>query len=374
MNALRAGPPSIPANTLAASAPALQAAVSVSLERKVLALSSPQTYPQPTSRVSWIETHFAWVFLTDDFAYKMKKPVVLGAMDLGLLEMRARNCAEEVRLNRRLAPDVYLGVLPLTLERDGRLAVDGDGSVADWLVKMRRLREHDMLDCAIATGTVNPNALHAVGRMLASFYERQAGIAFAAGEYRARLAGQIDADRRALADARLALSQARVRLLIDEQLAALELLAAELGTRAASARIVEAHGDLRPEHICLSEPPCVIDALEFSFDLRTLDSLEELAFLFIECEQAGAAWAGAAVLEACRSELRDAFTPALWNFYCSRRATVRAKIIAWHMLDEKLREVAPWSERAELYISRALHYIQAAVQSARADVAIAPTT
>jgi len=369
MTASIEGAPALQPSTLLRSVATSQAAVTVELERKVSALSSPQAYPHPTSGVSRIETHFAWVFLTDEFAYKLKKPVVVDVLNLGLLETRAMNCAEEVRLNRRLAPDVYFGVVPLTLDGDGALRVDGNGPVAEWLVKMRRLHEHDMLDCAIATGAVDPRSLHAVGRTLASFYGRQPGIAFAAGGYRERLARQVDKDFRALSDARLRLSQARVRSLIDEQLAAIEYLATEIGARAAAGRVVEAHGDLRPEHICLSDPPCIIDALEFSLDLRTLDSLEELAFFCIECEHAGAAWVGASVLDTYRSGLRDKFTPALWNFYCSRRATVRAKIIAWHLLDETLRDAAPWAERAEIYISRALRYVLAAGE----DRAIAPT-
>jgi len=334
----------------------------VTLERKVAALRSPATYPEPTLSVRSIETHFAWVFLTDDFAYKMKKPVRLAGMDLGSIDARARNCAEEVRLNRRLSADVYLDVMPLNVDSAGTLRLAGRGSVTEWLIKMRRLPESDMLDRCIATSTAEPAALRAVGTRLAKFYRSQPSIGFEPAQYGARLTMQIEADRQSLLDARLGLSRTEVHLLMDAQLEARTRLADEIEQRAADGRIVEAHGDLRPEHVCLSEPPRIIDCLEFSLDLRTLDPLEELAFFHIECERLGARWIGATVLEAYRNESGDAFTQALWHFYCSRRATVRAKIVAWHLLDEQQRDLAPWTARAEEYLAHALQYARAAAR------------
>ena len=98
-----------------------------------------------------IETHFAWVFLAGDRAWKLRKPVRRDPMDYSTLDARRRDSEAEVRLNRRLAPHVYLGTHPLTLQSDGGLAIDGDGVVVDWLVEMRRLDRHRMLDEMLAT-------------------------------------------------------------------------------------------------------------------------------------------------------------------------------------------------------------------------------
>ena len=126
-----------------------------SLEDKVRALRSVATYPEHPASVETIETHFAWVFLLGERAYKLKKPVNVPGMDLSTLDARRLSCAEELRLNRRLAPDVYLDVVPLVRAADATLRVGGEGAIVDWLVRMRRLPAALMLDRAIAAGTAS---------------------------------------------------------------------------------------------------------------------------------------------------------------------------------------------------------------------------
>lgn len=322
----------------------------VSLADKVHALRSPLAYADPPGRVQAIETHFAWVFLTDVCAYKLKKPLLTAHLDLSTLAAREVDCLEEVRLNRRLAPDVYLHVAPLTWEGPETLRVDGRGAVVDWLVVMRRLPSALMLDRAMLAHTVSGEALERVGRLLARFYASQERIEMSAGQYLARIERQIDLDRAALGAGELRIDAALVQALIDEQRAALRRMGSELAQRVHERRIVEAHGDLRPEHVCLSDPPCVIDCLEFSVDLRTLDPGEELAYFWIECAYAGAAWVGERVLNAYRSAACDFISPRLMDFYCSRRATVRGKVVAWHLLDPTVAGLAPWKQHAEAYL------------------------
>jgi aminoglycoside phosphotransferase family enzyme len=140
------------------------------------------------------------------------------------------------------------------------------------------------------------------------------------------------------------------------QLSAWARLEQELMQRAQQKRIVEAHGDLRPEHICLSDPPCVIDSLEFSADLRTLDSGEELAFLGVECDRLGSAWVGKAVLQAYCAQSGDPITSELMDFYRSRRATVRAKLVAWHLRDPAVCGLANWRQDTREYLDLAHSY------------------
>ncbi len=331
----------------------------VGLEAKVRALCSPAAYPEKPTAVDSIETHFSWVFLGDQYAYKLKKPVRLVGLDLSSLDARAFDCAEEVRLNRRLAPSVYLGTVPLMLDASGTLSIDGSGEAVDWLVRMRRLPAAAMLDRAIAAHSVRPEQLHALGLLLVRFYSGLRSVLLAPDAYVSRLERRIAEDRRHLLDPALAMDAGAVHRLIDEQSRVLGLLRAELGDRARQGRIVEAHGDLRPEHVCLSEPPCIIDALEFSLDLRTLDAVEELAFLHMECEVSGAAWVGSTVVNVYRELSGDAFTPALFDFYRSRRACVRAKLVARHRLDSRYRNMAPWASLAAAYVDRAMAYAQA---------------
>lgn len=329
------------------------------LARKVCALESPAAYPDAPPSVLALETHFAWVFLAGDYAYKLKKPTGNPLSDLRALEARRLSCEEEVRLNSPLAQDIYLGVTPVVEDAAGRVHVGGTGKVVDWLVRMRRLPPALMLDRAIASATASPALLSALGLWLAQFYRHRPRAPFDADQYVERIAEQIRCDRHALFAPELQLDEHHVQAALAATWAAAGLLEEELRERARAGRIVEAHGDLKPEHICLTDPPCVIDALEFSKDLRTLDPAEELSYLWIECERLGSTQAAAYVLEAYCRAARDSVSERLLNFYRARRAMVRAKIVAWHLLDPVVMAAAPWREQAHTYLMTAESYARA---------------
>lgn len=313
------------------------------------ALSRPGTHDPPVRDVTLIETHFAWVFLTDEHAYKQKKPIRAPGFDLRSLDSRARSCREEIRLNRRLAPDVYLGAVPVTCDASGRIAVNGTGRVVEWLVKMRRLPATRMLDRAIANGTVTAAALEPVARLLTGFYREAEPEPMTPSGYLSRLAARIDANRRELLEPDLHLDAERVESLSVLQKSAFERLAPQLADRARQRRIVEAHGDLRPEHVCL-EPVAVIDSLEFARDLRILDPAEELAYLAVECLASGAAWVGTTLFDLYSRDRPDALPERLWHFYRSHRAATRAKLVAWHLRDPDYATREPWALQAARFL------------------------
>lgn len=327
----------------------------VSTAKKIAALGSIASYPVTVASVEVIETHFAWVFLAGEHAYKMKKPAAYPLLDLRSLEDRHRNCQEEVRLNRRLAPDVYLGAVPLVLDEQGTLKVNGQGAIVDWLVWMKRLPSECMLDRAIVSKSATPAALAEIGSLLARFYDRQQRYFMPASYYVAQLIERTKREGTALLAPELRLDGARVRSAVDAVESALRALQSESGLRAVEGRVVECHGDLRPEHICLA-PPCVIDSLEFSRELRVLDPAEELAFLSLECEVAGAPHVADQIVTAYRNASGDHFSRTLLDGYQARRALVRAKILAWHVLDPSVASLAPWSAKAHEYIALAERY------------------
>ncbi|PZN27684.1 MAG: hypothetical protein DIU71_17075 [Proteobacteria bacterium] len=324
--------------------------VDVSLQEKVQALHEPRAYDHPVGELTAIETHFAWVFLTDSLVYKLKKPVHSAMLDLGTLDARLRNCREELRLNRRLAVNVYLDVVALVRTADGSLRLGASGEPVEWLVKMRRLPEERMLDRAMAEGGVDPADIERVGRLLADFYHAQPPVDFRPAAYAERLLDQVHVNRRELLAEDLGLSPAPVEELAKAQRAAARALIEPLAERARRRRIVEAHGDLRPEHVFLGSPPCVIDCLEFSRDLRLLDPCEEIAYLTCECDLRGFDWIGPTLLGSYLARTDDAIPTRLFDFYCSHRATVRAKIVAWHIRDRSYRDHEPWAERATKYL------------------------
>lgn len=336
-----------------------ECSVTCSAEQKIRALRSVASFPVPASSVEVIETHFAWVFLVGHYAYKMKKPVAHPLMDLRSLENRHRNCLAEVRVNRRLAPDVYLGVVPLVVDARGTVKVGVEGNAVDWLVWMKRLPATAMLDRAMADGSVNPAALAELGALLARFYDQQQRYFMPAREYLLKIIERTAMEGRALLAPELKLDGARVFMAVSAVDASFNSLELELGTRAVEGRVVECHGDLRPEHICLS-PLCVIDSLEFSRELRVLDPAEELAFLRLECEMAGAAEIGDRIVDAYQVSSGDKFSKQLLYCYQACRALVRAKIIAWHILDPTVASLAPWTNMAHAYIDVAERYARKA--------------
>jgi aminoglycoside phosphotransferase family enzyme len=321
------------------------------LEAKVRFLSDRSAYPGGTSKVESIETHFAWVFLTDLHAYKLKKPIRFDRLDFTTLTARRWDCEEELRLNRRLAAGVYLAVVPLAQRRDGGYELDGAGPVVDWLVKMVRLPAASMLDQSLKDGRVTAADVRAVALHLAHFYRAQRILDMGGEAYRQRLAHQVTANRRELTAPDLGLPPERVHALACRLLMLLQRQRTAVAARAA--RVVEGHGDLRPEHVCLSSPPCVIDCLEFDLDLRVVDPVEELAFLGLECARLGAPWVGPLFVDIYASETGDTVPVPLVNLYTGLRAVNRAKIVAWHLRDPAVRDREDWRAGAITYLEQA---------------------
>ena len=328
------------------------------LAAKVSFLSRRASYPEPTARIEAIETHMSWVFLTDRHAYKLKKPVRHAFLDFSTLDARRRNCEAELRLNRRLAPDVYLELVPLTAEPSGKIALAGAGPPVEWLVKMNRLPRERMLDAAIARGDVRDSEIAAVADLLAGFYRGLPAIVIAPAEYRDRLVRDIEACRTELRAPAHGLPAALFEPAAVALLAFVARERATLDARVAAGRIVEGHGDLRPEHVCLLERPVVIDCLEFNRDFRVLDVADELAFLALECARLGAPDTGEEIVAACAERLGDRVPPPLHRFYFAYRALVRAKIAAWHAQDVPAVEIAKWRARAHEYLALGANAVQ----------------
>jgi uncharacterized protein len=320
---------------------------------KVAFLSKPGSYPEQTRCVEPRETHMSWVFLTDRYAWKLKKPVRYDYLDFSTLEARRRSCDEEARLNRRLAPDVYLGVVPLTTDERGNLTLGGNGQPVDWLVRMRRLPSHRMLDRTIAEHTWTKEDLRKLAIRLAEFYAHSPQRRMTAEEYTRTLSSELHASKNELLQAKYALPQDLVHSVVDAELKCLEQHVNWFADRTGMGKIIEGHGDLRPEHICLESQPVIIDCLEFNRDLRILDSASELSFLALECERLGAPEAGIFLLKAYEIEAGERLPWELMEFYKSYHASIRARIAVWHLRDHGPVNVVKWTNRAIEYLQLA---------------------
>jgi aminoglycoside phosphotransferase family enzyme len=327
-------------------------APSVSLATKVAFLSRPDAYSPRPARVEAIETHVSWVFLTDSRMYKLKKPVRYDYLDFSTVEARWADCVAEVRLNRRLAPDLYLGVIPLELGVDG-LQLEGSGVPVDWLVQMRRLPADRMLDNALRAGTADREDIGHVASRLSRFYLSVPRVPMQPAEYRYRIERDLRDDRRWLCLPKFGLEPGLAGGPADVLIDVLERRDELIGARAG--RLVEGHGDLRPEHVGLGDgEPVIIDCLEFRREFRIIDPVDELAFLGLECERLGAAWVGPELLRGYGQMVGDHPPVPLVDFYAARRATLRAKLAVWHLRDRDVRSTVAWPDVATAYLELAV--------------------
>ncbi|MGZ5033371.1 MAG: hypothetical protein ACXWAC_09255 [Usitatibacter sp.] len=328
------------------------------IETKVAFLADPHSYEGEVHEVRAIETHMSWVFLTEAHAYKLKKPVSLDHHDLSTVAARRAHCRLEVRLNRRLSDGVYLETVPLTVDGAGRMHLGTDSRAVDWLILMRRLPAGRMLDRLISRGRVPPEELHAFVARLANFYRETGPEALSGADFRARFAAGIAGNTRELCRFPDAVSAALVEEIGENLLAVLEHDAELFDRRVAEGRIVEGHGDLRPEHVCLEPTPQIIDCLEFSRALRIVDCAEELGFLALECERLGAAQLKGELFDTYATISGDRPSGRLIHFYQGYHAFNRAKLAVLHLGDAVPREPDKWRLRTKEYLHLVTRHLE----------------
>jgi uncharacterized protein len=321
-----------------------------SLAAKVAALREAQTYAGRPGAVDAVETHMSWVFLTGQFAYKLKKPVAYEYLDFRDLAARRHFCDEEVRLNAALAPGVYLGVTALTREPGGELRVDGRGEPVEWLVRMRRLPAGRMLDVLIRKSAVTPEDIRGVADALAAFYRGSVAVETDGVAYRNRLEQRIRANERVLGDPAFGPDVAAVADVNLRLRALLEQMPRMFEQRATGGHIVDGLGDLRPEHICLESSPVIFDRLEFNSEFRIADAVDELAALSMECERLGAGFAEKELFGRYEFLTADRAAPALKHFYAAYRACVRARLAILHTRELARPAWAHWQVLAGDYL------------------------
>jgi uncharacterized protein len=287
------------------------------------------------------ETHISWVFLAGERAYKLKKPLVLPFLDYGTPARRRQMCLEEVRLNRRLAPKVYLGVCGVIRTPDGlELAEESDPRAVEYMVEMRRYDEKRTLAAMLGRGELPHTAVAQVAQTLAKFHA--ACPPAREGQFGARTVDR-EVDRNIgelLGVAELRADRDQIHRLSRLLTAYVESHSDGLDGRAARGLTRECHGDLRAEHVVLERHPCIVDCVEFDVSLRTLDVADDLAFLVMDLAALGGERLGSELMEAYRDAGGDCGDDSLLAFFAVHRALVRAKVLFLRALQKPVDSAA----------------------------------
>ncbi len=333
-----------------------------SVKRLLQFLSDPASYPHRPDEVRIVQTHASIVALVPPYVFKVKKPVNFGFLDFSSLEKRRFYCSEEVRLNRRLCPGLYIGVLPLTEEADGRWQWSGRGSVIDYAVVMHYLPPEGFANVRLDNGTLQRWHLEMIARRLAHFYQqadRSAEIAEWGKPEKVKISTDENIEQtREFAGKILTALSFDVLTAYTQQW--YSRLAPLFDRRIAGGWIRDCHGDLRLEHIYIEDDAvCIYDCIEFNERLRWIDVAADIAFLVMDFFYHQSPRYGHFFLHRMQHLLDDAELRTILPFYLVYRAWVRAKVECLKSRELEL----PEEERSEVQ-GRARRFFRIALRTA----------
>lgn len=297
-------------------------------------LLNAAAYPHSCEKIELIETHISWVLLTGDFVYKLKKPVKFSFLDFSTPEQREHFCREELRCNRAFAPALYLDVVPVIRRVDGSTAI-GDAinaveTVVEWAVKMRQFDPEAQLDRVLERGEVTPDMLAAFGRELAELHAALPRLMADPAELEQRIYGPVRDNFTEIAATRL---QAPHAGLLEEVHALTD--ASEnrqkglIAARLKDGYMRECHGDLHLSNLALIDNKVTaFDCLEFNPYLRWIDTLNDVAFLFMDCCERDRTDLAYTFLNAYLDASGDYGGAELLAYFAAYRSMVRAKVAA----------------------------------------------
>ncbi len=322
----------------------------------ISSLLRPEAFPHSPESVELIQTQISFVLLAGEFAYKIKKPVDFGFLDFSTLEKRFHYCSEEVRLNRRLSPELYLGVVPIT-RRGGDFFLEGEGEPVEFAVKMRRLPQHRMLDVLLQEEKASPEMLEEVASVVSRFHEK----AFCSPEILrfgeiSVIRGNIEENFAQTEEYKgVTISEEDYDLLKEYSFDFLKRNVPLFERRIKERRIRDCHGDLHAAHICFADKIYIFDCIEFNDRFRYSDVACEIAFLSMDLDFWGYPAYSEAFVRAYVRETRDEDLLELLDFYKCYRAYVRGKVEGF-----KLKDPAIPAEEKERALRRARRYFDLA--------------
>jgi len=298
----------------------------------------PHTYPEPTKTVHHLQTHISHLFLTEQYVYKIKKPVDFGFLDFTTLEKRRFYCYEELRLNRRLSPDIYLGVVELRDAGSGVICFGGDGQLLEYAVKMVRMPEARMMSRLLELGQVNSADIDAIAAKVAYFHgnaEQGNGIELF-GTVEVIKTNWLENLRQATPYIGRTLTAPDLHLIGKWALQRLEDDGMLFHGRVLNGFIRECDGDLHSENICLDGQVHIFDCIEFNEKFRYSDTAADVAFLAMDLENHGRRDLAERFVEQYQEVSGDSGLRQVLPLYLANRAFIRGKVESFRLDDQQI--------------------------------------
>ncbi len=324
-------------------------------------LQNPNVMPDYTESVSVVQTHISIVFVTDEFVYKIKKPVNFGFLDFSSLRKRHYFCQREIELNDRLSEGIYLDVLPVVLKNGTHTLRSVKGKVVDYAVKMKRIPDSKLMKSVFAAGKLTERHLRAIAKSLSSFHQN-AQSSNEINEYGTIKKFRINTDENFEQVEKYVGMTVPRRKYIGIKKWTDDFYATNEGIfekRIADGRIRDCHGDLHMEHICFTEPPCIIDCIEFNDRFRYSDSLADIAFLLMDLEYHGGEKYAESLWRYYKKFSKEKDSDTLLTFYKVYRAFVRGKVNSFQIDDDTIgpQRKREAEKKASRYFELAYTYI-----------------
>ena len=333
------------------------------LPSTVRALLKSQAYPHKPQKIELVQTQMSFIFLTGEYVYKIKKPVNLGYLDYTTLEKRHFFCHQELELNRRLCPDAYLAVVPITMSlrgakrRSNLLRIEGRGKAMEYAVKMKQLPQDRMMDVLLPQGQVTLEMIARVAEKLMVFHQK--------AETNQEIAafGKLDVIRQNTDE-----NFAQTEKYIGTSITAgqyqhikeytdnfVDSNASLFDKRVKEGKIRDCHGDLHAAHVCFTDDICIYDCIEFNERFRYSDVASEIAFLAMDLDRYQQAGLSRHLVNTYVGLSHDEELLKLLDFYKCYRAYVRGKVESFKLDDPYI----PEEEKAKV-LTAARSYFQLA--------------
>jgi len=327
----------------------------------VEAMLKPDTYPEVTGKIELIQTHISFVFLTEKYVYKVKKPVNFGFLDFSSLEKRRLNCEKELLLNRRLCPDIYLEVV--RINKSSTIKINGSGEIIEYALKMKRLPQDHLMTRLLQEGKVDNKIINDIAKIVAKFHS-QAQNSAEISEFGSLKIVKTNWDEnfaqttkyinQTIPRADFDLMQSKINNFMEKNEGLFE-------NRIDSKRIRDCHGDLHSGNIFVTDQICIFDAIEFNDRFRYSDVASDIAFLAMDLDYQNRSDLSEYFIAQYLAYSKDASLKKLLPFYKCYRAYVRGKVISFRLDDANINSEGKNGaiKEAQAYFRIALDYAKA---------------